>query len=869
MDFIHNITEGRSFNIEALRSILDESLNEEDFFCRKSCRLLNNVGLEKNEALMLLAQYKSKIKYGYDLSISTLSHILRVSKNDKKETSIKKLVESPFFLVKACWLYDHAPNFYFFNGYKPKDLDDFIIKFAKEYDTQFLNNKVSVEKWKKINKPRRVLASSFWEKDIINPILFIEKVINQNIEGIEISFDFHPFNYTKLLPEELSIEKRELINEARRKSGIKIDIHGPIVGPYFPLPIPRKGRQLFNNPLKCFGLQCETIELAKDIGAGSVVVHLIDSSNPKKMSDLIMQAGGSNTRVTIENYCQTKELQNSDNFLAYIDEIFKNLPKEVRRNNFGITLDVGHLNIEGEDPLVASDKIGCWCHDNGVYLRIHATDNYGNLPFTPPSYSADIHNNVSGLGINNEAIIKLLRSKGLRFDVVAEQIKPLTPEDIAIIHKAQSTPLDKSYDEFLLKGKEILSAARFEELITPAVMKENPYLFLAGLEGTDALKEYLVYRKIQERKYLFVDDAKKISQDFMKMPQKIKNHLIRYLDDLLLPIQDENGAVSKNQLGLICQNISGALFGTINNEHLSQIFSQSRTYKKGDVICRQNTIGHEMYFIEEGEVNIFVKGSLISSLAPGEIFGEISLFYNIKRTATIKAAKDNTKVRILSRKSFMNLIRRNQPYSYDLIYRLYHVLPERLRNLIDKYKASVDSIHLILDRENDVETSVEEVPLDMGLKTDIIPPFSQEEAEMLFKQKKEFDADQVIFSEGDEGDCVFYILDGRVKVVTRSSTNKEIKYGELGEGEVFGEMALMDNKPRSASIVAMTPCKTAYIEKNDFIDLLDTRSELAFRLLAYTCVSILERILRLDKVYSEIKNWVENYKTLHTHWTLS
>ena len=78
------------------------------------------------------------------------------------------------------------------------------------------------------------------------------------------------------------------------------------------------------------------------------------------------------------------------------------------------------------------------------------------------------------------------------------------------------------------------------------------------------------------------------------MPQKIKNHLIRYLDDLLLPIQDESGAIPKNQLDLICQNISGALFGTINNEHLSQIFSQARTYQKGDLICRQNTIGHEM-----------------------------------------------------------------------------------------------------------------------------------------------------------------------------------------------------------------------------------------------------------------------------------
>ena len=40
---------------------------------------------------------------------------------------------------------------------------------------------------------------------------------------------------------------------------------------------------------------------------------------------------------------------------------------------------------------------------------MHATDNYGQLHFTPPHYSADIHSNVSGKGIHNAMIIKLLR----------------------------------------------------------------------------------------------------------------------------------------------------------------------------------------------------------------------------------------------------------------------------------------------------------------------------------------------------------------------------------------------------------------------------------------------------------------------------
>jgi CRP-like cAMP-binding protein len=418
----------------------------------------------------------------------------------------------------------------------------------------------------------------------------------------------------------------------------------------------------------------------------------------------------------------------------------------------------------------------------------------------------------------------------------------------------------------VLRGKEKLSSIKYEELITPFVRKKDPYVFLVGLEGVDTLREYLFYRKVQERKYLSVDDAKKISQDFMKMPQKIKNHLIRYMDDLLLPLKSETGAIQKDQLDLICQNISGALFGTLNNEHINQIFSQTRIYNKGDLICRQNTIGHEMYFVKEGEVNVFVKGAPIGSLGPGEIFGEISLFYNVKRTATVKAVQDKTKIGILNRKNFLNLLRRNQPYSYDLIFRLYNILPERLRNLIEKYKAAADSIHLILQGNGSYKSPIENIPLDMGLKTDIIPPLSREEAKIVFKEEKAFKADHVIFSEGDEGDSVYFILEGRAKVVTRSSTDKEIKYGELGRNEIFGEMAILDNKPRSASVVTMTPCKVAFILKNDFTDFLETRTELAFRMMAYTCVGIFGRIIRLDKVYTEIKNWLQNLDNPPTRW---
>ncbi|MBW1805961.1 MAG: cyclic nucleotide-binding domain-containing protein [Deltaproteobacteria bacterium] len=815
---------------------------------------MDEIGVEGEKALILLALHRSSAKYGYELSHKSLSHLFMLAKKEGNESPLHRLCRSPFFLMKACWLYEHAPYFLFFDGERHEELNEYIIQFASKYESQFLNLRFPTDNWTALKGPRRVKAVTFWENQILDPVSMLERALHDNIEGLELSFDFHPFNYTRLLPEELSSEKRVEIKEACIKSGIRIDIHSPIVGPYAPSPDPKKGKQLFFDPLKCFELLCETIELAKDIGAGSVVVHLIDNSDPEKLADLVRQAEGSAVRVTIENYCQTQKRQDSSFFIASIDKIYSLLPDEVRKNNFGITIDVGHFNIEGEDPLVAVEMIGRYCLTNGIYLRVHATDNYGKLLFSPPSYSADVHGNVSGRGINISAVIKLLRSMGHRFDVVAEQIRPLTPEDIETIHQAQTSHIGDSFEAIVSKGIEALSTIGLEALITPDITKEKAYQFLAGLEGVPALREHLIYRKIQDKKYLSVDEVKKISLEFMKMPSQYKEGLMEYIDDLLLPIQTESGSIQKNELDLICQNICGALFGSINNDHLELIFEQQRICDRDEIICEQGSIGSEMYLIKEGEVKVYINGSPMAVLGPGEIFGEISLFYNVKRTATIKAGKDKTTLGILTRNGLEILLKSNQPHSYDLIYRLYAILPDRLRNLNDKYKTAIEALRLILDGDGSGSIPMlDNLSGEATPRMDLFPSFAQEEAKKIFTDTLAFDADQLVFAEGDKGDGAYYILEGKVKAVTFSSDYEEIVLGELEKGEIFGEMALIDDKPRSTSILTVTPCRLAFIRKDAFTEFIELRTDLSFRMMGYICLTLFWRILRLDKVYADIK----------------
>ncbi len=75
-----------------------------------------------------------------------------------------------------------------------------------------------------------------------------------------------------------------------------------------------------------------------------------------------------------------------------------------------------------------------------------------------------------------------------------------------------------------------------------------------------------------------------------------------------------------------------------------------------------------------------------------------------------------------------------------------------------------------------------------------------------------FSAGQTIFAEGEEGHNMYFIVSGRVEI--RSADNL---IHSLGEGEIFGEMALIDQSPRSADAVAVADCELEEISERAFV----------------------------------------------------
>ncbi len=88
-----------------------------------------------------------------------------------------------------------------------------------------------------------------------------------------------------------------------------------------------------------------------------------------------------------------------------------------------------------------------------------------------------------------------------------------------------------------------------------------------------------------------------------------------------------------------------------------------------------------------------------------------------------------------------------------------------------------------------------------------------------------------IMHAGDPTDALYIVVSGRLKVMMGEADGKEVILGIIGPGEFFGEMGLIDDSPRSATVVAIEPCELLSISKRVFKKCLVENVEVALAVL--------------------------------------
>ena len=110
-------------------------------------------------------------------------------------------------------------------------------------------------------------------------------------------------------------------------------------------------------------------------------------------------------------------------------------------------------------------------------------------------------------------------------------------------------------------------------------------------------------------------------------------------------------------------------------------------------------------------------------------------------------------------------------------------------------------------------------------------------------RERSYPRNSVILFEDDPGDALYVVAEGQVKVVLIGEDGREVILSVLGQGEFFGEMALIDDEPRSAHVIAMEDSVLVVLRREDFYGILTQNPSIALALLR----ELTRRLRRVDE----------------------
>jgi NTE family protein len=123
-------------------------------------------------------------------------------------------------------------------------------------------------------------------------------------------------------------------------------------------------------------------------------------------------------------------------------------------------------------------------------------------------------------------------------------------------------------------------------------------------------------------------------------------------------------------------------------------------------------------------------------------------------------------------------------------------------------------------------------------------------------QRVEFRQGKIIIEEGELGQALYLIVEGKVRVF-KGQGESEQDLAILGRGELFGEMSLIENDLTSASVMAHTDVHLLQITRSDFEKLLDSNKDIAFNVYKTFCHTLSERLRKTSEELARLREECE------------
>jgi CRP-like cAMP-binding protein len=280
--------------------------------------------------------------------------------------------------------------------------------------------------------------------------------------------------------------------------------------------------------------------------------------------------------------------------------------------------------------------------------------------------------------------------------------------------------------------------------------------------------------------------------------------------------------LSPDDQDLAVEQLKGIpLFADLPRDALHGISKQLllRHVPKDELVYAEGAPGDALYIIESGQVRIVSDAEnereVFAHLQVGDFFGEMALLTGKSRSPAVRA-ETNTNLWMLYRSDFDELLVQYPAISLALS----RTLSERLVQADQRF----------------VERHLRRMSLLMGLSSKQLEDVSARLRPVKYR------SGEVILIEGTPGDVMYLIEWGRVEVLSKTDGRSRV-LAILGEGDFFGEMALLTGSPRSATVRAVTDVDLLALYQPDFNELV-----LKYPTLAVTLGQVLsQRLNRADE----------------------
>jgi len=294
-----------------------------------------------------------------------------------------------------------------------------------------------------------------------------------------------------------------------------------------------------------------------------------------------------------------------------------------------------------------------------------------------------------------------------------------------------------------------------------------------------------------------------------------------------------------------------------------QVFQLARTVETVEIdtgakLFEHGTLGTEIYVLESGKIAIRRRthyGTFdLGTLEPGSVFGELNFISRYERSGDA-VALEPSKILQLDPLELEALVEEEPALGVQIYLSFWHSLAKKLRASNDQLKTffsggAVPEELLEMRAGERPEggavkvKSSDKIRLfrEQGLTGDELTTLSN------FSKVKRFPGGTYLFHEGDEGEEMYVVLEGKVMISKYLPGGGEEALAILGRGDFFGEMSLIDGQPRSADVKAMGgPVTVIAFDATTFKEVMAMDPHAALEFMKLLCRLIAKRLRELDE----------------------